>query len=97
MDSIAEGLATDTAYEPALTMLRDLLDDFILVSDEEMEDAVLMYLEHTRNLVEHAGAASLAAGIKIKEKLQGKKVVLIASGGNLSMAHLNRALERYKD
>ena len=97
MDSIAEGLATNTAYEPALTMLRDLLDDFILVRDEEMEDAVLLYLEHTRNLVEHAGAASLAAGIKIKEKLLGKKVVLVASGGNLSMAHLNRALERYRD
>ena len=97
MDSIAEGLATDAAYEPALSMLRDLLDDFILVSDEEMEDAVLMYLEHTRNLVEHAGAASLAAGIKIKERLKGKKVVLIASGGNLSMAHLNRALERQRD
>ena len=74
-----------------------MLDDFILVSDEEMEDAVVMYLEHTRNLMEHAGAASLAAAIKIKERLKNKKVALIASGGNLSMEHLLRALERYKD
>ena len=57
----------------------------------------MMYLEHTRNLMEHAGAASLAAAIKIKERLKNKKVALIASGGNLSMEHLLRALERYKD
>ena len=56
-----------------------------------------MYLQHTRNLIEHAGAASLAAAIKIKERLRNKKVALIASGGNLSMEHLLRALERYKD
>ena len=97
MNSIAEGLATNSAYEPALSILMDKLDDFILVSDEEMEDAVLMHLQHTRNLVEHAGAASLAGAIKIRGNLAGKKVVLVASGGNLSMEHLVRALERYKD
>jgi threonine dehydratase len=47
--------------------------------------------------VEHAGAASLAGAIKIRENLADKKVVLVASGGNLSMEHLVRALERYKD
>jgi len=97
MESIAEGLATNTAYEPALTMLREMLDDFILVSDEEMEDAVLLHLQHTRNLTEHAGAASLAGAMKIQTRLKGKKVVLVASGGNLSMEHLSRAMERYKD
>ena len=97
MSSIAEGLATNKGYEPAQSILREMLDDFILVSDEEMEDAVVMYLEQTRNLMEHAGAASLAAAIKIKERLKNKKVALIASGGNLSMEHLLRALERYKD
>jgi threonine dehydratase len=74
-----------------------MLDDFILVSDEEMEDAIVLYLEHTRNLVEHAGAASLAAAIKMKGRLKNKKVVIVASGGNLSMEHLLRAIERYKD
>ena len=97
MGSIAEGLATNKGYEPAQTILREMLDDFILVSDEEMEDAIILYLEHTRNLVEHAGAASLAAAIKIKERLTNKKVAIIASGGNLSMEHLLRAIERYKD
>ena len=97
MESIAEGVATNTAYEPALSILRDLLDDFVLVSDEEMEDAILLHLEHSRNLVEHAGAASLAAAVKIRSQLTSKNVALIASGGNLSMEHLCRAMERYRD
>jgi len=97
MASIAEGLATNKGYEPAQTILREMLDDFILVSDEEMEDAIVLYLEHTRNLVEHAGAASLAAAIKMKGRLKNRKVVIVASGGNLSMEHLLRAIERYKD
>ncbi len=90
--SIAEGLATNKGYEPAQSLLKKLLDDFILVSDKEMEDAIYIYLEQTRNLVEHAGSASLAAAIKLKATLQNKKVALIASGGNLAMSHLKTIL-----
>jgi threonine dehydratase len=92
MTSVAEGLATNKGYDPAQPILRKLLDDFILVSDDEMEDSVYIYLEQTRNLVEHAGAASLAAAIKLKDTLKGKKIALIASGGNLSMEHLRKIL-----
>ena len=60
-----------------------------------MEDAILMYLEHTRNLVEHAGAASLAAALKIKDRIRNKKVVLVVSGGNLSMGNLKVIMEKY--
>ena len=52
-----------------------------------------MHLEKTHNLTEHAGAASLAAAIKIKDSLKGKKVVLVMSGGNISPEHLKIALE----
>jgi threonine dehydratase len=51
-----------------------------------------MALITTHNLAEGAGAASLIAAVKIKEKLKGKKVVLIMSGGNLDRAHLELAL-----
>ncbi len=94
MRSKAEGLATGSGYELALDILRDNLDDFILVSDEEMERAMVLHLEMTHNLTEHAGAASLAAAIKIKERLAGKKVVLVMSGGNASLEHLKAALAR---
>ena len=73
-------------------ILRELLDDFVLVSDEEMEEAIVLHLEHTHNLTEHAGAASLAGALKIKDRLRGKKVALIMSGGNLSLEHLRDAL-----
>ena len=95
MESTAEGLATNMGYEPAQSILRELLDDFVLVSDNEMEDAILMYLEHTRNLVEHAGAASLAAALKIKDRIRNKNVVLVVSGGNLSMGNLKVIMEKY--
>ena len=92
MESAAEGLATGRGYELPQSILRDLLDDFILVSDAEMERAIVTHLEKTHNLTEHAGAASLAGALKIKERLRGKKVALVMSGGNLSLDHLKAAL-----
>ena len=76
METKAEGLAARWGYEWTLAIMRDLLDDCILVSEEEMDRAVVLHLEHTHNLTEHAGAASLAAAVKIKDRLAGKKVVL---------------------
>ena len=92
MESAAEGLATGRGYELPQSILRDLLDDFVLVSDAEMERAIVTHLEKTHNLTEHAGAASLAGALKIKERLRGKKVALVMSGGNLSLDHLKAAL-----
>jgi threonine dehydratase len=92
METTAEGLATNTGYELTQEILQRFLADFILVSDEEMEEAVRIYLEKVRNLVEEAGAASLAATLKIKRRLQNRTVVLILSGGNLSLSGLRRIL-----
>lgn len=94
MQSAAEGLATARGYELPQRILRDLLDDFLLVSDEEMERAIVLHLEATHNLAEHAGAASLAGALKMKDQLSGKKIVLVMSGGNLSLDHLKAALAR---
>ena len=93
MKSAAEGLATGTGYELPLGILREHLDDFILVTEDEMNRAIVTHLEQTHNLVEHAGAASLAGAIKIKDRLTGKKVVIVLSGGNLSIEHLKIALK----
>ena len=94
MRSQAEGLATAMGYELTQPILRDMLDDFILVSDEEMNEAIVLHLEKTHNLTEHAGAASLAGALKIKDRLRGRKVVLVMSGGNVSLTHLRAALEQ---
>lgn len=93
MASIAEGLATGSGYELPLSILKERLDDFILVTDDEMNAAIVAHLEQTHNLAEHAGAASLAGAMKMGERrLAGKKVVLVMSGGNLSVEHLRAAL-----
>ena len=94
METTAEGLATRMGYELPQGILHDLLDDFILVTEEELNRAVVLHLEKTHNLTEHAGAASLAAALKLKDRLGGKKVVLVMSGGNISLEHLRTALEQ---
>ena len=96
MKSTAEGLATGSGYELPLDILRRHLDDFLLVTEDEMNSAIVTHLEQTHNLTEHAGAASLAGALKIRDRLAGKKVALIMSGGNLSLDHLRIALATSK-
>jgi threonine dehydratase len=86
----AEGLSTGTPFELPQRILRRLLDDFVLVSDDEIDAATRVMIEKTRTLVEPAGAAPLAAAVKLKERLRGRKVALICSGGNISPAQLSR-------
>ncbi|HJO82080.1 MAG: threonine/serine dehydratase [SAR202 cluster bacterium] len=95
MRSKAEGLATGTGFDLTLGILREHLDDFILVTDDEMDQAIVHHLRMTHNLTEHAGAASLAGAVKMKDRLEGKKVALIMSGGNVSLEHLKAALDKY--
>lgn len=92
MNTIAEGLATEGAYELPISILRERLPQFELVDDSEILNAIRIYVEATRTLVEHAGAASLAAAIKLKDQLKGKRVVLVASGGNITVDQLKTAL-----
>ncbi len=61
METVAEGLATRVPFENTQAVLREHLDDFVLVSEKAMEEAVRLLLEHTHNLAEEAGSASLAA------------------------------------
>jgi threonine dehydratase len=88
MGTIAEGLATRSAFELPQRILWDKLDDFLLVPDSEIRAAVRLLIETTRNLAEPAGAAPLAAALQIKDQLKGKKVALILSGSNITPAQL---------
>jgi len=87
-----EGLATATPFELPQRILRRLLDDFVLVSDDEIDAATALMIEKTRTLVEAAGAASLAAALKLRDQLRGRTVALICSGGNISPAQLKALL-----
>jgi threonine dehydratase len=86
--TFAEGLATRTAFELPQRILRDLLDDFILVSEEALKAATRLMIEKTRNLVEPAGAAALAAVLGAPQRFAGRTVAIVCSGGNISPAQL---------
>jgi len=92
MNTFAEGLATRTAFELPQSILRRYLDDFVLVSEDELRRAIVILLAHTRNLAEGAGAASLAAALKLRDRLAGRRVAIVLSGGNLSIDRLRRIL-----
>lgn len=90
-----EGLATRVPFEMTNKILWELLADFVLVTDEEINDSVRLLARHAKQVVEGAGAASLAAAMKlrdgyqtgsspaVREGVRGKKVVGIVSGGNI--------------
>ncbi|MBN2336363.1 threonine/serine dehydratase [Candidatus Bathyarchaeota archaeon] len=90
--TIADGLATRQAFELPTMMLRDLVDDFILVSEEEISHAIKTYIEKAHTIAEGAGAAPLAAAMKIRDQLKGRKIGLILSGGNITYESLLRCL-----
>lgn len=92
-DTVADGLAARSVYQLPFAIMKDHITDVVLLSEEEILEGIRLALQVTHNLAEGAGAASLAAAIKIKERLAGKKVVLIMSGGNLDHEHLMQALE----
>jgi threonine dehydratase len=91
----AEGLATRTAFELPQAMLREMLDDFVLVTEEEMRRAVYHYAEKAHALAECAGAAALAAVLKAGDSLAGRTVAVVLSGGNATPEQLRRALSEF--
>ena len=77
-------MATRVPFEMTMQILWEQLDDFILVKDDEV-DAAIRLLAQERLVAEGAGAASLAAAMKLRERLSGRRVCGVLSGGNLPL------------
>ena len=90
--TFAEGMATRVTFDLPFTILRELLDDIVTLTEDELMDGVRLALRTTHNLAEGAGAASLAAAVKLRDQLRGKKVVCVMSGGNIDQRTLARVL-----
>src|SRR6266516_6547469 len=90
--TMAEGLATGVAFELPQEIMRQMLREFMLVSEEEIMQAMVWMLERAHTLAEGAGAASLAAAYRLRDELRGKKVGIVCSGGNASLEQLKRVL-----
>jgi threonine dehydratase len=91
-DTWAEGISTRVPADMTLDIMRQVMDDIIIVDDDELRRACFSLLKRTHNLAEGAGAAALAAAYQQRERFAGKKVVGILSGGNLDLAELPRIM-----
>ena len=96
MNTVAEGIATRSGYELAQQIMANLLDDFLLVSDDEIHQAIGTLVDKAHTLAEGAGATALAGAIRYPEKVKGKKVAITVSGGNITVDQLRESLNVYQ-
>jgi threonine dehydratase len=87
-----EGLATRVPFELTLRILRDTLSDFVLVSDHDIDHAIRSLAADARLVAEGAGAAALAGALALGDRIRGRKVVGVLSGGNMPLDRLSGVL-----
>lgn len=80
---LADGMACRTPQSDALEIIRNGVARIVQVSDAEVAAAMRMLFECTHNTCEGAGAAALAAALQEKQQLEGQKVAVVATGGNI--------------
>ncbi|TVQ79439.1 MAG: threonine ammonia-lyase [Bradymonadales bacterium] len=93
VNTIAEGMAVKRMGEKSFSICQSLVDETVIVSDEEISDALLWILENERLFVEGCGGATVAAAMKRSDLISGSSVILL-SGGNLDVDLLARIIER---
>ncbi len=81
--TIAEGIAVSSPGALCLPLIRQHVDELLLVDEGDIEQAIVMLLEIEKTLSEGAGAAALAALLRYPEQFKGRKVGLVLSGGNI--------------
>ena len=93
-DTIADGIAVKTPGEVTFPLIRDLVDDVLVVSEDGTERAITLLLEIEKTVVEGAGAVGLAAVREHAARFRGKRVALVLSGGNIDVRLLVAVLMR---
>jgi threonine dehydratase len=93
-DSIAEGIAVKRPGRLTLPVIRELVEDILLVEEDDLEAALLLLLEVEKTVVEGAGAAALAALLRERDHFRGLRVGLVLSGGNIDPLVLASVIER---
>ena len=92
VNTIAEGVATGVPFINTQKIMRKNVDEFILVDDKDIIKANKILIETTHNLIEEASASTFAAALKIQTQLKDKNVVLVMTGGNISMQSLKNLI-----
>ena len=96
VETFAEGVATKLGYELPQRIMAELLDDFLLVSDDDIRRAIGLLVEKAHTLAEPAGATALAGAVRHAERLRGKKVSVTVTGANITADRLAEAFKVYQ-
>jgi len=84
MDTIADGIAVRVPVQEALEIMRETVDDVMLVTDDEIVEAMRLVHRNAGLVLEPAGAAGIAAVAKRRSELAGKRVAVVLTGGNVT-------------
>ncbi|MGG1688190.1 threonine ammonia-lyase [Pseudalkalibacillus sp. NRS-1564] len=87
--SIADGISVKEAGKLTFPIIEELVDDMLTVSEVEIAAAIVFMLERHKTLVEGAGAASIAAVLCKSNRLEGKRIGVVVSGGNADLAKIS--------
>ncbi|MFS0736551.1 threonine ammonia-lyase [Sphingomonas sp. 1P06PA] len=93
-DTLAEGIAVKEPGAITSAMIRDIVDDIVLVSERELEKSVSLLLQIEKTVVEGAGAAGLAALLAHRDRFAGRTVGVVLCGGNIDTRLLANVLLR---
>lgn len=92
--TLADGIAVKRVGKNTFPIIRELVDDVVLVDEEEIALAIVALLERTKLLVEGAGAVPLAALLNGKGGKMAGKTVCVLSGGNIDVKTIATVVER---
>jgi threonine dehydratase len=92
--TVAEGIAVTEPGRMTSEIVAALVDDVLVVREETIEEAISLYLEIEKVVVEGAGAASLAAVLEHRARFAGRRVGLVVSGGNIDLRVLSSVILR---
>lgn len=95
MSTIAEGIAVENPGRIPMALVREHVDEIALVTEAEIERAIVLLLEVEKTVVEGAGAAGLAAVLQAPERFAGRRVGLVLCGGNIDSLTLSDAIQRH--
>jgi threonine dehydratase len=93
-DTVADGIAVKSPGILTMDLIRRYVDDIVLVSEDDIEQAIFMLAEIEKTVVEGAGAAGVAAAVRHKDRYHGQNVGTILCGGNIDMMTLSSVLQR---
>ena len=94
VSTIAEGIAVKHPGSLTMPIIRELVEDVLLVDEADIEEAVLLLLEVEKTVAEGAGAAGLAAVLRYPDLFRGRKVGLVLCGGNIDLLNLSSIIQR---